>query len=83
MFQEQGDGHRHQVERQLVSGCEALHDLPWRAKERRHVVDGLLLQISENVVTYVVLLLVHDVVQNNALASSVGAHLVRQVLARG
>ncbi len=74
MLQEQRDGHRHQVERRLVIGREALHDLVWRAKECQHAVDGVPFQVRESAVANVGRVLVHDVVQNNLLARSVSWH---------
>ncbi len=64
-------------------GREALHDLSRRAKERRHTVDGMPFQVKESAVVNVGRVLVHDAVQNDALARSVGAHLVSRVPARG
>jgi len=83
MLQEQRDGHRHQVERRLVISCEALHDLVRHAKERRHAINGMPFQVKESAVANVGRVLVHDTVQNDALARSVGAHLVSRVPARG
>ena len=81
MLQEQGDGHRHQVERRLVIGCEALLDLARRTKELRHAINGLPLQISESVVANVILVLVHNVVQNDMLANNVGSLLAKPAAA--
>ncbi len=64
-------------------GRKALHDLARRAKEHRHVVDGMPFQVRENTVVNVGCVLVHDAVQNDALAKSVDAHLVSQVPVRG
>ncbi len=83
VLQEQRDKHRHQVERRLVIGCEALHNLARCTKERRHAVDGMPFQVRESVVANIGCVLVHDAVQNDALARSIGAHLVNRVLARG
>jgi len=83
MLQEQKDEHRHQVERQLVISYEAFHDLEQRAKERRHTVNGMPFQVKENAMANVGRILVHDAIQNNALARSVGAHLVSRVPTHG
>jgi len=66
-----------------VIGLKALHDLARRAKERRHAVDGMPFQVRESTVANVDRVLIHDVVQNDALARSVGAHLVSRVPAHG
>ncbi len=75
MFQEQRDGHRHQVERWLVSGHEAFHDLARRAKECRHVVDGMPFQVKESVVANVGSVLVHDDVKTTRLLEAL-AHIL-------
>ncbi len=62
---------------------EALHDLAQRAKDRRHVVNGMPFQVRESAMVNVGCVLVHDVVQNNALARSVDAHLMSRFPARG
>ncbi len=64
-------------------GCEALHDLARRAKERQHTVNGMPFQVRESAVANVNRVLVHDAVQNDALAKSIGAHLVSRVPASG
>jgi hypothetical protein len=66
-----------------VIGPEVLHDLARCAKEHRHVFDGMPFQVRESAVANVGRVLVHDVVQNDALVRNVGAHLVSRVLARG
>jgi len=66
-----------------VIGREALHDLAQRAKERRHAVNGMPFQVKESAVANVGRVLVHDAVQNDALAKSVSAHLVSRVPTRG
>ncbi len=75
MLQEQRDGHRHQVERRLVIGHEALHDLARRAKECQHVVDGMPFQVKESVVANVGRVLVHDVVKTTRLLEAL-AHIL-------
>jgi hypothetical protein len=59
-----------------VIGREAFHDLARHAKERPHAVDGMLFQVRESAVANVGCVLVHDAIQNDALARSIGAHLV-------
>jgi hypothetical protein len=62
---------------------EALHDLARRAKERRHTVDGMPFQVTESAMANVDRVLVHDAVQNDALARSISAHFVSRVPTRG
>jgi len=66
-----------------VIGREAFHDLARRAKERQHAVDAVPFRVRENAVANVSRVLVHDVVQNDALARKVSAHLVSRVPAHG
>jgi hypothetical protein len=53
------------------------------AKDRQHAVNGMPFQVRESAVANVGCVLVHDAVQNDVLATSVDAHLVSQVPARG
>jgi len=66
-----------------VIGREALHDLARRVKERRHAVDGMSFQVRESAMANVGRIVVHDVVQNDVRARSVGAHVVSRVPAHG
>ncbi len=54
-----------------------------RMKERQHTVDGMPFQVRESVVANVDRVLVHDAIQNDTLAKSVGTHLVNRVPTHG